>query len=78
MVVIQLEATMNMMQVKYVPISGVVSVTGNMSPTMEEKMVMANIMVTPNESFSPESGGRVKPRTAMLEMSRQGMIRLEK
>ena len=74
---------------------GVVSVTGNMSPTIEEKMVMANIMVTPatrpgkvhqdrlaqcspNESFSPESGGRVKPRTAMLEISRQGMIRLEK
>ena len=29
------------------PISGVVSVMGSMSPTMEEKMVMANIIVTP-------------------------------
>ena len=26
---------------------GVVSVTGSMSPTMEEKMVMASMMVTP-------------------------------
>ena len=29
------------------PISGVVSVMGSMSPTIEEKMVMANIIVTP-------------------------------
>ena len=27
--------------------SGVVSVIGSMSPTIEEKMVMANIIVTP-------------------------------
>ena len=67
MVVIQLEATMNMMQVKYVPlvsfgsllfcfsktfrlilpIRGVVSVTGSMSPTIDEKIVIANIIVTP-------------------------------
>ena len=32
----------------------------------------------PRDSFSPESGGRVNPRTAMLDMRRQGMIRLEK
>ena len=29
-------------------------------------------------SFSPESGGRVKPRTAMAAMRRQGTIRLKK
>ena len=60
------------------PIKGVVSVMGSMSPTMEEKMVMANMMVTPSDHFSPESGGKVKPSTAMLEISRQGMIRLVK
>ena len=32
-----------------IPIKGVVSVTGNMSPTMEENMVMASIMVTPEK-----------------------------
>ena len=66
---------------------------------------MANMMVTPRDSFSPsesiiemadhrghhghhdhhdhhdelpESGGRVKPSTAMLEMRRHGMMRLVK
>ena len=29
-------------------------------------------------SFSPESGGSVKPRTAMAAMRRQGTIRLKK
>ena len=29
---------------------GVVSVMGSMSPMMEEKMVMANMMVTPADS----------------------------
>ena len=33
---------------------------------------------SPKESFSPESGGRVKPRTAMEAMSTQGTIRLKK
>ena len=32
---------------QYWPMRGVVSVTGSMSPTMEEKMVMANMIVTP-------------------------------
>ena len=32
------------------PMRGVVSVTGSMSPMMEEKMVMANMMVTPADS----------------------------
>ena len=63
---------------RYRPISGVVSVTGSMSPTMLEKIVMASMMVTPSESFSPLSGGRVNPSTAMLEIRRQGMIRLVK
>ena len=49
-----------------------------MSPTMLEKIVMASMMVTPSESFSPLSGGRVNPSTAMLEIRRQGMIRLVK
>ena len=30
----------------------------------------------PSDNFSPESGGRVNPRTAMEEMRRQGTIRL--
>ena len=32
----------------------------------------------PRVSFSPESGGRVKPSRAMLEMRTQGTIRLKK
>ena len=32
----------------------------------------------PSESFSPESGGRVKPRTAIEAMSMQGTIKLKK
>ena len=32
----------------------------------------------PRVSFSPESGGRVKPRRAMEEMRTQGTIRLKK
>ena len=35
-------------------------------------------VISPSESFSPESGGRVKPRTAMEAMSTQGTIRLKK
>ena len=30
----------------------------------------------PRDNFSPESGGRVKSRTAMEEISRQGTIKL--
>lgn len=32
----------------------------------------------PSESFSPESGGRVKPRTAMDAMRTHGTMRLKK
>jgi len=60
------------------PINGVESVTGNMSPTIVENMVMASNIVTPKLSFSPESGGRVNPSTAMDAMRRQGTIRLKK
>ena len=35
-------------------------------------------IVTPRLSFSPLSGGRVNPSTAMLAISRQGRIRLKK
>ena len=35
-------------------------------------------LFSPSDSFSPESGGRVKPRTAMEAMSKQGTIRLKK
>ena len=77
------------------PINGVESVTGNMSPTIVAKMVIASMMVTsgkqniyifrvqkslglPRPSFSPESGGKVKPRMAIEEIRRQGTIRLKK
>ena len=33
---------------------------------------------SPKESFSPESGGRVKPSTAMEAMRTQGTIREKK
>lgn len=32
----------------------------------------------PKESFSPESGGSVKPKSAIEAMSTQGTIRLKK
>ena len=35
-------------------------------------------VILPNESFSPESGGRVKPKTAIEAISKQGTIRLKK
>ena len=37
-----------------------------------------NISFLPKLSFSPESGGKVKPNTAMEAISRQGTMRLEK
>ena len=36
------------------------------------------MMMIPNESFSPESGGRVKARMAMDAIRMQGIIRLKK
>ena len=40
-----------------------------------ERVARARI---PRVSFSPESGGKVKPSRAMLEMRTQGTIRLKK
>ena len=40
--------------------------------------ILRNNSFLPSVSFSPESGGRVKPRRAMLEMRTQGTIRLKK
>ena len=57
----------------------------------DSRMVTPDIIITafyqdldcqcfssPRLSFSPESGGSVKPSTAMEAISRQGTIRLEK
>ena len=43
-----------------------------------EKEVHLHFVILPKESFSPESGGRVNPRTAIEAMSTQGTIRLKK
>ena len=32
----------------------------------------------PSDNFSPESGGRVKSRTAMEDINKQGTIKLKK
>ena len=37
-----------------------------------------NFKIIPRDNFSPESGGSVKPRTAMEAMRRQGTMRLKK
>ena len=49
-------------------------------PTQTQVKVTArpNIADLPSVSFSPESGGRVKPRRAMEDIRTQGMIRVEK
>lgn len=73
------EATMNIMQLKYVPSSGTASeVAGIVSATMLRNTVRDSKMVTPSDSFSPESGGSVKPKTAMEAIRTQGTIRLKK
>ena len=36
------------------------------------------LVYVPSESFSPESGGKVKPSTAMEAMRTQGTMRLKK
>ena len=40
------------------------------NPKLEQRL--------PSESFSPESGGRVKPSTAIDAMRTQGTMRLKK
>ena len=42
------------------------------------KNIMMMMIMIPNESFSPESGGRVKARMAMEAIRMQGIIRLRK
>jgi hypothetical protein len=41
-------------------------------------LYIAIVYTIPRVSFSPESGGRVKPRRAMEEMSTEGTMRLKK
>ena len=41
-------------------------------------LLMLLVGGVPRESFSPESGGRVKPSTAMEAMRTQGTIREKK
>ena len=60
------------------PIKGVALVTGSMSPTIVLKRTMASSRFTPSDNFSPESGGSVKPSTAMEAISRHGTMRLKK
>lgn len=67
---------------KYVcllPRSGTASdVAGIVSATMLRKTVSDKRIVTPSDSFSPESGGRVKPSTAMEAIRTHGTIKLKK
>lgn len=78
MVVTTLAATMNMMALKYVAMSGLFDVIGMMDDTVFRNMVRDSKIVTPRDNFSPESGGKVKSRTAMEDIRRQGTIRLKK
>lgn len=73
------DATMNMMQLKYVPNKGTASdVAGIVSATILRNTVNDNKIVTPNDNFSPESGGKVKPNTAIDAIRTQGTIKLKK
>ena len=47
-------------------------------PTMVAKIMIDIMVITPSKSFSPESGGRVKPSTAIDAMRTQGTMRLKK
>lgn len=67
------------MQLKYVPNKGTASdVAGIVSATMFKKTVSDSKIVTPSDNFSPESGGNVKPNTAIDAISTQGTIKLKK
>jgi hypothetical protein len=72
------DATINMMQLKYVPVMFNILITGSISPTIVANIVIDNIMVTPNDNFSPESGGSVKPKTAIDAIRTHGTIKLKK
>lgn len=79
MVLTTLLATINIIQLKYVPSRGTASeVAGIVSATIFRNTVRDKRMVTPRDSFSPESGGKVNPRTAMLAIRTHGTIRLKK
>jgi hypothetical protein len=69
---------MNIIQLKYVPINGLSEVMGMIAETVLRKIVRERRMVTPKESFSPESGGKVKPNTAIEAIRTQGTIKLKK
>ena len=45
---------------------------------MVAKIMIDIIVNKPSKSFSPESGGRVKPSTAIDAMRTQGTMRLKK
>lgn len=53
-------------------------------PKRKEEVCLAGVqagmlrITLPRVSFSPESGGKVKPNRAMLDISTQGTIRLKK
>ena len=66
MVQTTLLATMIMMQEKYVPISGVSLLGGCMLETMFMNIVRDINTVISRVTFSPESGGKLKPSTAIL------------
>jgi hypothetical protein len=69
---------MNIIQLKYVPINGLSEVMGMIAETVLREIVRERRMVTPKESFSPESGGKVKPNTAIEAIRTQGTIKLKK
>jgi hypothetical protein len=70
---------MNMMQLKYVPKSGFASlVLGILSVTTCENTVSDRSNNLPNDNFSPESGGSVKPKTAIDAIRTHGTIKLKK
>lgn len=67
------------MQLKYVPNNGTASdVAGIVSATIFRNTVSDNRIVTPSDNFSPESGGNVKPNTAIEAIKTHGTIKLKK
>jgi hypothetical protein len=73
------EATMNMIQLKYVPSKGTASeVAGIVSATMFKNTVKLSNIVTPKDNFSPESGGSVNPSTALEAIKTPGTIKVKK
>lgn len=63
----------------YGPNNGTASdVAGIVSATMLRNTVSDKRIVTPKDSFSPESGGNVNPSTAIEAISTHGTIRLKK